>query len=159
MTQIFFVHAETVHARLNEKLAQSLGYAPQISATAAGKPYIEGNPVYFSLSHSGTRGMFALSDGPVGVDLEILKKRERTGVLNRFGERERAEIACERDFLKHWTAREAYVKLFGLEIAKMWRRLEFFGGELFFDGQKTNAQVRFYDLYYGVAAVCRGGNL
>ena len=36
-----------------------------------GKPYIEGNPFFFSLAHSGKYVVCAISDSPVGVDIEF----------------------------------------------------------------------------------------
>ena len=38
--------------------------------TDKGKPYFEGDPMYFSLSHSGSFALCAVSDRPVGADLE-----------------------------------------------------------------------------------------
>lgn len=143
-----------VHERLNGILSQKLAQQFNILKTESGKPYIEGNPLHFSLSHSDDKGIIAISDKPVGADIEIFKDRLRKSVIERFSAREQAEIAGERDFLKHWTAREAYVKLYGLTIAELWKRVEFLDGKLYLDGQALSVKIRHYNLTHGVAAVC-----
>lgn len=143
-----------VHERLNGILSNKLAQPFEILKTENGKPYVAGNPLHFSLSHSGDRGIVAISDKPIGVDIEIFKGKLRKSVLERFSAREQAEIANERDFLIHWTAREAYVKLYGRTIAKMLNRVEFFGGKLYLDGQLQSVKIRHYYFSFGVAAVC-----
>lgn len=143
-----------VHERLNGILNKKLAQPFEILKTENGKPYIEGNPLHFSISHSGDRSLIAISDKPVGVDIEIFRDKLRKSVIELFSAREQAEIACERDFLIHWTSREAYVKLYGLTIAKMWKRIEFFGGNIYIDGQIKQVTLRHYDFTFGVAAVC-----
>lgn len=145
---------QDVHEKLNEILNRKLSQPFEILKTENGKPYIEGNPLYFSLSHSGNCGVIAIADRPVGADIEIFADRLRISVIERFSEREQAEIADERDFLKHWTAREAYIKLYGYTIAELWRRVEFLGEKLYLDGKQLNVKIRHYNLPCGVAAVC-----
>lgn len=156
MTEVYLCEGD-VHARLDKLLKAKLKYPFEIKKTPLGKPYIGGNPFYFSLSHSGGRGIIAISDKPCGVDLEVFKGRLRDSVLNKFSERERAEIASERDFLQHWTAREAYIKLYGFSIYKLCRRLEFYGGKLYLDGELQSVKLRFYYFQFGVAALCLEG--
>lgn len=154
MTEMIFTFAETVEEKLKSLLRGKLGFEPEIKRTENGKPYIEGNPLFFSIAHSGERAVIALSDKPVGVDMEIFKKRTRESLIKRYSERERAEICTEEDFLRHWTAREAYIKLYGLTLAREYKKLEFFGGELYFEGKRANCAFDFYRLGYGVAALC-----
>ena len=125
MTEIFLCR-DNVHDSLNKLLKAKLTEPFEILKTENGKPYIEGNPVHFSISHSGNMGIIAISDKPVGIDIEVYSDCMRYSVLERFSEREQAEIADGCDFLRHWTVREAFVKLYGLTIAKMWKRIEFF---------------------------------
>ena len=155
MTELYFLSAEGVHDSLHKLLSSRLGAEIKIEKTANGKPYISGNPAYFSLSHSEDRAAIALSDTPVGVDLEVFRGRERKSVISRFSEREQTEISSERDFLKHWTAREAFIKLNDCSLAHMLGRMEFFGGEIYLDGQRQSVKIRHYYLDYGVAAVCQ----
>lgn len=154
MTDVYLSYADCVHALLEAKLKERAPYPFEIRTTPNGKPYIEGDPVFFSLSHSGDRAICVICDRKCGIDLEVYKKQQHISVINRFSAREQAEIACERDFLKHWTAREAYVKLYGLQLAKMWRRVEFFGDILYDEGKPADVDFKFYYFYFGVAALC-----
>lgn len=73
----------------------------------------------FNLSHSGSYAVLAVSDRPVGIDVERLKT-DRIAVAERFFcEEEYQDIlkagGLERDsrFLEYWTMKEAYVKRMG----------------------------------------------
>lgn len=92
----------------------------QILHTEAGKPYVEGNPCYFSLSHSGETVVCAVSDKPIGVDVErirpidqgIAKKictEEEFTVLNRIAD----QTEQNRFLLQIWTRKEAIFKIEG----------------------------------------------
>lgn len=138
---------------LAEVLKDRTGTEYEILRTENGKPYINA-PLCFSLSHSGKRAVVALCNKPVGVDLELYKKRVRASVISRFSDRERAEIKNERDFLIHWTAREAYVKAVGGALYSHLKSLEFYGGDLYFDGQKQAVKLYHYYFSFGVATLC-----
>ena len=50
-----------------------------IKLLPSGKPYIEGNPIYFSLSHSGEYAVCITENKPVGVDIQkLVNIKERT---------------------------------------------------------------------------------
>lgn len=73
----------------------------------------------FNLSHSGDYLVLAVSDKPVGIDIEHIRK-DRISVAKRFFCREEYEELLfltgeERDrrFLEYWTMKEAYVKRIG----------------------------------------------
>ena len=66
-----------------------------------GKPYIEGDPFYFSLAHSGDYAVCAISDSPVGVDIE--QDRE-------LSEAFKARFSHS---ILEWTKKEAKGKLTG----------------------------------------------
>ncbi|MBQ9081796.1 MAG: 4'-phosphopantetheinyl transferase superfamily protein [Clostridia bacterium] len=90
------------------------------------KPYFKDDPVFFSISHSGKLTAVAVSDTPVGLDVE---DTERTGnytaVFNRLAPEERAEITSFPDFLTHWTAKESYVKYCGKTLAALYEKLTY----------------------------------
>lgn len=87
-----------------------------------GKPVLANEPnIHFNLSHSGTMAVCALSDHPVGVDVEILQKAE-PGVMNmcfRHDEQEwiRRSDHPDHAFTRLWTRKESYLKLLGTGLS------------------------------------------
>lgn len=128
-----------------------------IERTAAGKPFIAGNPVYFSLSHCKDKAIIALSDRPVGVDLELFdRRRDFTHILARFSERERAEIGqSAAAFYAHWTVREAYIKMCGGTLSHDLKKLEYYENGLYYDGLRQDCGIALRsDFEAGVVALC-----
>lgn len=88
----------------------------------SGKPVaeIKGKEAFVSITHSGDFVACALSDTPVGIDLEV-KREYKPTVYKALNEAEREFIAKSKDetsaFYKIWTAKEAYVKLSGVGLA------------------------------------------
>lgn len=103
----------------------------RISRHEHGKPFFLNMPqVHFSVSHSDDIFAFAISDSPVGVDIQRLKhradERERCRrIAARFFHPEEISAMGERSdtlgdtvaaFYKIWCGKEAYVKLSGTGI-------------------------------------------
>lgn len=84
-----------------------------IETDSEGTPVCAGLPC-FCLSHSGERVMCALSDRPVGCDIEEADRRNTdcTAIARRFfSEAEAARVeADEGTFWGLWTMKEAYAK-------------------------------------------------
>jgi len=86
-----------------------------------GKPYIEGNPVYFNLSHSGSLVLCGISDQDIGVDIQLRTDFAFEKISDRyFTEQEKGQLEkCNSReekaiwFYRFWTAKEAYAKLTG----------------------------------------------
>lgn len=154
MIEIFISPAEDVHKRLENALGERLGESFVIEKTANGKPFISGNPIYFSLSHSKDSAAFVLSQKPVGIDIETPRGKLRESVLKRFTAREQSEINSEREFLKHWTAREAFIKLNDLKLMETLKRIEFFGGKIYLDGAEQPVNINSYRLGETIITVC-----
>ena len=154
MTEIFLCEGN-VHARLDTLLKAKLKYPYEIKQTPLGKPYIGGNPLYISLTHSKSYGAIATDTVPVGVDLEIIRGRSHEVLIRRFPQREQTEINSERDFLIHWTARESYIKMRGETLASTFKRIEFFGGKIYLDGNGQPCSIRHFFLDGGrILCVC-----
>ena len=92
-----------------------------------GKPYCEGL-WHFSLSHCGELAVCAVSDRPVGVDIECPRKNSL-----RLAERIFAPEVCEviagsdepdEKFCEYWTCAESFIKQTGEGIAKGMQRLD-----------------------------------
>ena len=82
-----------------------------------GKPYIPDNPIYFSISHSGTKAMVVFSGNEVGCDVQLMKKNSISLADKYFTEEEQNEINNSDDpvktFFKLWTLKECYMKASG----------------------------------------------
>ncbi len=119
---------EYVKSSVREHLRSYIRRPFKIVRTPEGKPYIPGNPVYFSVSHSGSRTAVAVTDCPVGIDIELYPSgKPYEHILEHMSSRERADIHGEKDFLIHWTIKEAYIKMVGSTLAQMYRDLEYTG--------------------------------
>ena len=93
---------------------------PPIFVDANGKPYFQGNPVFFNISHSGDRVIVALAPCEVGCDVEQKSSNAMKVAKRFFGEEEynvllAAEDENERDklFRDMWTLKESVLKCCG----------------------------------------------
>lgn len=89
-----------------------------------GKPYFDGDPCFFSLSHSGEYALCAVSDVPIGADIELPGALRYESIAQRFF----AEAECEYilhsaspadAFYSLWVQKEAIVKASGDGIAAL----------------------------------------
>ncbi|MFI1281019.1 4'-phosphopantetheinyl transferase family protein [Streptomyces sp. NPDC020858] len=90
-----------------------------------GRPVVDGNPVHFSLSHSGGLCLLAFAHTPVGVDVEAVPALE---VAQEIGEglhpREASELKGLRAvdqpaaFTRVWARKEAYLKGLGVGLGR-----------------------------------------
>lgn len=156
MNNLYVVQKERIYEKLNSVLNELLRAPFEIKRTENGKPYIDGDPLFFSLSHSGERGVIAVSDRPIGVDLELYKHKEHPALLSRFTDEEKSEISSERDFLIHWTVREAFIKMKGGTIAGYLKSMTYSGGNLYFGGEKQSCTLQTHFFEFGVLTVCLG---
>ena len=83
-----------------------------------GKPYAENIDAEFSISHSGNVVVCAVSDKPVGIDIEKIRDVNESVARRLFTEDERDYVFRDGDFSKErffeiWTRKEAYVKMMG----------------------------------------------
>ena len=84
-----------------------------------GAPYLEDGP-YFSISHCKQGIAVVVSDSPVGIDIEGMRKVDDGLVRKTMNTQEQAQIAAaanpEQEFIRLWTRKEAYVKMLGTGI-------------------------------------------
>lgn len=153
MLELYKVNVKHVKRKLKLLLERKIGDGFEIAYTPNGKPYVKGDPVCFSVTHSGDTALIAICDSPVGVDYETIRNRKFSAVLSRFSEREIEDISGSIEkFLKCWVAKEAYIKLIGGTLAHDLKRLEFYGGKLYFDGAEK--AVTFENIDGGICAYC-----
>jgi len=88
--------------------------------TTLGKPYIDGNPIYFNISNKDKITVLVVSDTNVGIDIERLTYRDVLvrKVFNKE-EKELVSISLNKEdiFTKIYTIKEAYSKLIGKGIS------------------------------------------
>jgi 4'-phosphopantetheinyl transferase len=121
-------------AAIRQILGQYLGRPPaalRIEVRSDGKPCLNGGAggidLRFNLSHSGDLAVLAVASGlEVGVDLEQVR---RISGFDRMVQRcleptERDRVLSsppedrERQFLRYWTHKEAYLKTFGVGLRR-----------------------------------------
>ena len=91
---------------------------PVFDYSSEGKPFVAAHPdIHFSLSHSGTVALCAISDQPVGADVEEPRKISSSLIAYTMNDREQEQINASADpamrFLYFWTRKEAVLKLTG----------------------------------------------
>lgn len=84
-----------------------LKFEPPIIERPDGKPVIKNLPLFVSLSHSKNITVSAVSDNPVGIDIEYKSERDYIAIAERFFEVMPKDLD---EFYALWTAKEAYKK-------------------------------------------------
>lgn len=96
------------------------------------KPYLKDHPdIHFSLSHCRVAVACAVSDRPVGIDIESIRSyREELAAyvlneddLQEVRQAERPDV----EFIKRWTQKEAFLKLTGQGISNAMKDLDLSG--------------------------------
>lgn len=90
--------------------------------TEYGKPYLANFPnVHFNISHSGVYVACAVSDNPIGVDIQKIGEYNFDIAKRVCNEKELNQIENGKDkaseFTKLWTQKEAILKMYGIGIA------------------------------------------
>lgn len=120
--------------------AWSLPAEARISKTVLGKPYLTDYPgVQFNLSHSGPWGACALSEAPVGVDVELVRPL-RQNVAGRFyTPSEQSFLARQPDpdqaFFRLWTRKESFIKALGKGLTLPLNRFSVLEEVFYWEGQ------------------------
>ena len=81
-----------------------------ICAHPSGQPYIEGSNMHISISHSGEYAVCALSENPVGIDIEKIREVNERLIDRVCTAREREYVTSNERFFEVWTAKEAAYK-------------------------------------------------
>lgn len=113
---------------LIERLTGKRLRAQPFSISPAGKPTLDDAGCHFSLSHVAGRGLIALADAPVGIDLEARRiaaiDSRRRGLIEAASETLSPHCPLpegdpERRFLQAWTRLEALAKADGCGIGHL----------------------------------------
>jgi 4'-phosphopantetheinyl transferase len=97
----------------------TLHSTPSFLYNEYGAPYLADGP-YFSISHCKQAIAVVVSDSPVGIDIEGIRKMDDGLVRKTMNLEEQSQIAMsqnpEVEFIRLWTRKEAYVKMQGTGI-------------------------------------------
>ena len=114
------IGAELLLIRAIRSVSSDLQLPLAIVAGPDGKPYLPGSALHFSLSHSGSFAACAISDHPVGLDLELRGRMSEPLLRRSFSPEEQAIVRAAEDpdllFTRLWTGKESYVKATGQGI-------------------------------------------
>lgn len=147
----------------SEAVYALLGYAiremydipmPAIAKQPAGKPYFPDRPdIHFSLSHTATHVFCAVSDAPVGADIETIRT-VRLGVPERVSTPD--ELSAFH-FFELWVLKESFIKVSGNTRVNL-KNITFNreGGRIVTPDAAVTAKL-FYDIPGCMAAVCSAG--
>mgnify|MGYP004574440141 CR=1 FL=1 len=95
------------------------------SVTKNGKPFFAGSDAHFSLAHCRGTVVCAVSDAPVGVDIELERQNGIALARRWFAPDEAMSVENAADpneeFCIIWTVKESYIKLRGLRLSDMSR--------------------------------------
>ena len=127
---IALAHAATAPKQGHEdgrRLLQQLfethvgGEMPPIAIGERGKPYFEGHPIHFSITHTPNHVFCALSHRPIGIDAEELNRKFSLRVADKIlSPTEKAQLEAATDksraLLTFWVLKEAAGKCSGQGI-------------------------------------------
>lgn len=92
-----------------------------------GKPYVINIPAHFNISHSGKYTVLAVSDRPIGIDIEEIREFSAITARKLFSEEELSYVAgndpsrrkslMQQCFFEVWTAKEAFLKYLGTGLS------------------------------------------
>lgn len=155
MLELYYTRREISSSAFLGAVLRERHIAAPVLRGERGKPRLAGDPVFFSLTHSGGMTAAVFCGKEVGLDAEdVCKTRAYPKIIENLSPAEKAEITDMPTFLQHWTAKESYVKFRGETLGKLYRRLSFVGGNLLLDGKPLPVALRFGTLCDGRYVFC-----
>lgn len=131
-------------------LKATLAYTLQISEDKIiikkennGKPYLEKNPLFFSVSHTGIYFIVAICKGaPIGVDIEEIRDIKDIDSVKSIVLSAEEQKSCEslKDFYRFWTLKEAYLKALGVGIQDNMQSVTQYSNCMAIELPRTNIQ-------------------
>lgn len=120
-----------------------------------GKPFLENERAFVSVSHTAGKLFIAFSDENVGIDAESAARTpDYLPIIKKFTAEERKEISSTCEFLRHWTVKESAVKWLGGSLSRDLNKLRFVDGKLFYGEIQLPVCVAFPPFDGFVIAVC-----
>lgn len=117
-------------AKLLELPEKTFLAGDEIAEGEHGKPYFKNRSEYFNISHSANLVTVAISDQPIGIDIEKLKPKQLEKLSHAFTVGEIAYLNKLHDprkseqILRLWTIKEAVLKELGLGLVSKPKSIE-----------------------------------
>ncbi len=113
-----------------------------------GKPYVENNPFYFSISHCKGLVIAAVGESELGADCELIRPHDLRVLERVANENEKQRIMSSsdtaREFFRLWTMKEAFVKMLGIGIGYPLKTIDTSKEDIITaDGEKEYSPVYF----------------
>lgn len=144
------------HAILRCVLEELVKEQPLIKRDPFGKPYLEGNPWHFNLSHTKKWAFIGIHPHPIGVDIEAMD----TPLGSDFwaAELETALLLPNQPLITLWCAKEALIKATGKgfsETLPIIRKITRYSGDVdIFASDQLKAFIYANQIENQVLAVC-----
>ena len=101
------------HLAWRRIVRRELGRKVSISYNEVGAPVVDTPNTYISVAHGAGCVVVAISDRPIGVDVES-QERDFSHAVSRYMSDEEMVLSVEQNWpAKVWTAKEALYKLYG----------------------------------------------
>ncbi len=114
------IGAELLLIRLLKRIEPDAALPLSIASNENGRPFLQNGSLHFSLSHSGSLAVCALSDREIGVDIQRIKPVQPSVLRRCMLEDEQKYVlsASDRDraFTRIWSMKESYTKARGLGL-------------------------------------------
>lgn len=110
------------------KLEYNIDGPQDFTYSDKGKPYLKNcSDIFFCMSHCKNGVCCAVSDREIGIDIESIRKAYPAIIRRTCSDEERASVESssmpDREFIRLWTMKEAYLKLTGVGIGTDMRRI------------------------------------
>lgn len=125
----------------------------ELEFTLNNKPFLQNSVIHFNLAHSGNWVVLAVSNKPIGIDIEAIKQiPDQEEIMKTcFNNSEIETIVNSSDslnsFYKFWTRKEAILKTTGQGIATNLLDINVLDGEHFIDLEQWNAHQLYLNTY------------
>ena len=133
----------------------------EITCDENGKPEVNG--IYFNLSHSGENVVCAVSEKPVGCDIEKIRAYKERIPERYFTENERQYLEKfqgedrKKEFFRLWTMKESYLKMTGeglrVSLDQIAADIDD-GGKIWRKGKECDVCIKEYDVPQYKLTVC-----
>ncbi|WP_296856975.1 4'-phosphopantetheinyl transferase superfamily protein [uncultured Methanobrevibacter sp.] len=139
---------------LKKLLSEINIYNPIIKLKKYGKSYISNyDNIYFNLSHSGKLVSCAISDKPIGVDIEYNDPTIDLNIAKNFFFNEEYENIMKsenpsNEFFKYWVLKESYMKYTGMGFHLDLDSFQInIGEKITLKNDKNNLKFSLFDVY------------